>query len=46
MHGRAARPLPTGIIWTSGQCGVGTVRVSVISEHSNWILFDFDWSNA
>ena len=43
--------LPTGFIWTRGQCGVGTFSVSaagvsVASEKSNWILYDFDWSNA
>ncbi len=43
--------LPTGFIWKRGECGVGTHRasssgVSVAAEKSNWIMFEFDWSNA
>ena len=43
--------LPTGFIWTRGQCGVGTFSasaagLSVAAEDTNWILYDFDWSNA
>ena len=43
--------LPTGFIWTKGECGQGTFSassngVSVGAEKSNWILYDFDWSNA
>jgi len=43
--------LPTGFIWTRGECGVGTYHaaaagVSVGAENSNWILYGFDWSNA
>ncbi len=42
--------LPDGFIWKKGQCGQGTYRasaagVSVRVEKSNWILYDFDWSN-
>ena len=42
--------LPDGFIWTKGECGSGTFHaassgVSVGSENSNWILYDFDWSN-
>jgi hypothetical protein len=42
--------LPDGFIWTKGECGSGTFSaaasgVSVGSENSNWILYDFDWSN-
>ena len=43
--------LPTGFIWTKGECGQGTFHasssgVSVGAEKSNWILYEFDWSNA
>jgi hypothetical protein len=43
--------LPTGFIWTKGECGQGTFRaeaggVSVGAENSNWILYSFDWSNS
>jgi len=43
--------LPTGFIWTKGQCGQGSFNasaagVSVGAEKSNWIFYEFDWSNA
>jgi len=43
--------LPTGLIWTKGECGQGTFQakagdLSVGAENSNWILYDFDWSNG
>lgn len=43
--------LPDGFIWTRGECGQGTFSadagaVKVGAEKSNWILYDFDWSNA
>jgi hypothetical protein len=43
--------LPDGFIWKKGQCGQGTFRadasgVSVAAEKSNWILYDFDWTNG
>ena len=43
--------LPNGFIWTRGECGQGTHRaaaagVEVASEKTNWILYQFDWSNA
>lgn len=42
--------LPTGFIWTRGACGSGTFSasadgVSIGAENSNWILYNFDWSN-
>lgn len=42
--------LPTGFIWTRGECGSGTFSassdgVSVGAENTNWILYNFDWSN-
>ena len=42
--------LPDGFIWTKGECGKGTYKasssgVSIASENSNWILYEFDWSN-
>jgi hypothetical protein len=43
--------LPTGFIWTHGQCGQGSFRaqaggLSLAFENTNWILYDFDWGNA
>jgi hypothetical protein len=43
--------LPDGFIWTKGECGLGTYAVkagplSLSAEKSNWILYDFNWSNG
>jgi hypothetical protein len=43
--------LPTGFIWTKGECGSGTYSaaaagVSIGAENTNMILYGFDWSNA
>jgi hypothetical protein len=43
--------LPDGFIWKKGQCGQGNFKadasgVSVGAQKSNWILYDFDWSNG
>ncbi len=43
--------LPDGFIWKHGECGQGSFRasasgVSVGAEKSNWIFYEFDWSNA
>ncbi len=43
--------LPDGFIWKKGQCGQGTYRasaagVSIGADKSNWILYNFDWSNS
>ena len=43
--------LPTGFIWKKGECGQGSFSasaagLSVAAEKSNWIYYDFDWSNA
>ncbi len=43
--------LPDGFIWKKGQCGQGTFKasaagLSVGAEKSNWILYNFDWSNG
>ena len=43
--------LPDGFIWKRGECGQGTFRassdgVSVGADKSNWIYYEFDWSNA
>ena len=43
--------LPDGFIWKKGQCGQGTFKaqaagISVGAQKSNWILYDFDWSNG
>jgi hypothetical protein len=42
--------LPDGFIWTLGECGVGHFSVAAEGikldfQDSNWILYDFDWSN-
>jgi hypothetical protein len=42
--------LPDGFIWTRGNCGQGTFNVKssgveLSFEKTNWILYDFDWSN-
>lgn len=42
--------LPDGFIWTDGNCGVGSFSVSAegISldfTDTNWIRYEFDWSN-
>lgn len=43
--------LPDGFIWKKGQCGQGTYRasandVSIGAEKSNWIFYEFEWSNV
>jgi hypothetical protein len=43
--------LPTGFIWTRGHCGQGSFQASASGmsldyDKTNWILYDFDWSNA
>ena len=43
--------LPNGFIWTKGECGQGSHHASVAgleiaSDKTNWILYQFDWSNA
>ena len=43
--------LPDGFIWKKGQCGQGSFRasasgVSISAEKSNWIFYEFEWSNA
>jgi hypothetical protein len=43
--------LPDGFIWTRGECGQGTFKassdgVSVGGDKTNWIYYEFDWSNA
>ena len=42
--------LPDGFIWTRGECGQGSFEaaaggLSLEFEDTNWILYDFDWSN-
>ena len=42
--------LPDGFIWTKGECGVGSFTAAAEGldlrfTDSNWILYDFDWSN-
>jgi hypothetical protein len=48
---RANVELPDGFIWTRGECGEGIFRVSagglsLSFEKTNWILYDFEWSNT
>lgn len=43
--------LPDGFIWTRGQCGAGTFTakardLDLSFARTNWILYDFDWTNA
>ena len=43
--------LPDGFIWTRGECGQGMHHakagdLSIGAEKSNWILYNFDWSNG
>jgi hypothetical protein len=42
--------LPTGFIWKDGLCGVGSFEVSAEGvelsfNDTNWIFYEFDWSN-
>jgi hypothetical protein len=46
----AAIVLETGFIWQRGDCGQGTFHVeaegiNLSFEDSNWIYYDFDWTN-
>ncbi|MEO6204564.1 MAG: DUF1326 domain-containing protein [Mycobacteriales bacterium] len=43
--------LPDGFIWSKGECGVGSFTaeaegLSISFSDSNWILYDFAWSNG
>lgn len=43
--------LPDGFIWKRGECGQGSFRasadgLSVSGDKTNWIFYEFDWSNA
>jgi hypothetical protein len=43
--------LPDGFIWTHGQCGSGSFKaksgpLDLSFAKTNWILYDFDWTNA
>lgn len=43
--------LDEGFIWKAGECGQGTFDVEAEGIHlsfqdSNWILYDFEWSNG
>ncbi len=47
---RAAIVLETGFIWTRGDCGQGSFHVEAEGitldfQDSNWIYYDFDWTN-
>jgi hypothetical protein len=47
---QAAISLNDGFIWKLGECGVGSFKVDAGELHldyhnTNWILYDFDWSN-
>ena len=48
---RVAIDLAEGFIWKRGDCGQGSFHIeaegiSLDFSDSNWILYDFDWSNA
>jgi CheY-like chemotaxis protein len=43
--------LPQGFFWKKGQCGQGTFQakaagLSIGAEKSNWVFYNFDWSNG
>jgi hypothetical protein len=43
--------LPDGFIWKDGLCGEGSFNatsgpISLAFDKTNWILYDFEWSNA
>lgn len=43
--------LPNGFIWQRGECGQGSFQasangVSIGAKDSNWILYEFNWSNG
>ena len=43
--------LETGLIWKHGECGQGTFQVEAEGiklqyQDTNWIRYDFDWSNS
>jgi hypothetical protein len=43
--------LPSGFIWKRGECGQGSFSasaagLSVASEKTNWIYYNFEWSNG
>ena len=43
--------LPTGFIWKKGEAGQGSFRVSagglsIAFDKTNWIFYQYDWSNA
>ncbi|HET7328307.1 MAG TPA: DUF1326 domain-containing protein [Nocardioidaceae bacterium] len=43
--------LPDGFIWSKGECGVGSFSLeveglSLAFDDSNWISYEFDWSNT
>ncbi len=43
--------LPDGFIWKKGECGIGTFEIEAEGLHldyadTNWIAYEFDWSNA
>jgi hypothetical protein len=43
--------LPDGFIWKKGECGQGSFHakaagLSLAFNKTNWILYEFDWSNA
>jgi hypothetical protein len=43
--------LPDGFIWTKGECGIGSFHakagdVNLAFDKTNWIFYNFDWSNG
>jgi len=48
---RVAIVLEEGFIWKRGDCGQGSFDVDAEGIHlsfkdTNWILYDFEWTNA
>jgi hypothetical protein len=43
--------MPTGFLWTKGQCGQGSFQasaagISVGGDKSDWVLYSFDWAKG
>jgi len=43
--------LPDGFIWTKGECGIGSFQVEAEGVRleftdTNWIFYEFNWSNG
>ena len=48
---RAIVDLPTGTLWKRGECGEGSFRANIAGlslafSRTNWVYYQFDWSNS